>query len=119
MSLLPPSRYFPPAETADEYGLVCIGGDLSPDMLLDAYRHGLFPWPLIEGLDEPQWRPFQLAFVLLNMAGLIDRAHVDRETADLLFFPTGGGKTEASHVFPPIAAALAASHHQIVGNATA
>jgi leucyl/phenylalanyl-tRNA---protein transferase len=55
MSLLPPSRYFPPAETADEYGLVCIGGDLSPDMLLDAYRHGLFPWPLIAGLDEPQW----------------------------------------------------------------
>ena len=37
-------------------------------------------------LDEPQWRPFQLAFVLLNMAGLIDRTHVDRETADLLFF---------------------------------
>ena len=46
-------------------------------------------------LDEPQWRPFQLAFVLLNMAGLIDRKHADRETADLLFFPTGGGKTEA------------------------
>ena len=48
-----------------------------------------------KALDEPQWRPFQLAFVLLNMAGLIDRTHVDRETADLLFFPTGGGKTEA------------------------
>jgi|SRR5579872_80 len=46
-------------------------------------------------LPEPQWRPFQLAFVLLNLAGLIDRTHVDRETADLLFFPTGGGKTEA------------------------
>jgi hypothetical protein len=46
-------------------------------------------------LDEPQWRPFQLAFVLLNIAGLIDRRHPDREIADLLFFPTGGGKTEA------------------------
>src|SRR5437868_1989724 len=55
MSLLQPSKYFPPAETADEYGLVCIGGSLSSDMLLDAYCHGLFPWPLIEGLDEPQW----------------------------------------------------------------
>jgi leucyl/phenylalanyl-tRNA---protein transferase len=55
MPLLPPSRYFPPAETADEYGLVCIGGNLSPEILLDAYHHGLFPWPLIEGLDEPQW----------------------------------------------------------------
>jgi hypothetical protein len=48
-----------------------------------------------QALDEPQWRPFQLAFVLLNLAGLVDRRHVDRETADLLFFPTGGGKTEA------------------------
>ena len=47
------------------------------------------------GLAEPQWRPFQLAFVLLNLAGLVDRRHVDRKTADLLFFPTGGGKTEA------------------------
>jgi hypothetical protein len=48
-----------------------------------------------KALPEPQWRPFQLAFVLLNLAGLVDRTHVDRETADLLFFPTGGGKTEA------------------------
>ena len=48
-----------------------------------------------KALDEPQWRPFQLAFILLNLAGLVDRTHVDRETADLLFFPTGGGKTEA------------------------
>jgi hypothetical protein len=46
-------------------------------------------------LDEPEWRPFQLAFVLLNIAGLTNPAHIDRERADLLFFPTGGGKTEA------------------------
>ena len=46
-------------------------------------------------LAEPQWRPFQLAFILLNLACLTDRTHADRETADLLFFPTGGGKTEA------------------------
>jgi hypothetical protein len=46
-------------------------------------------------LTEPQWRPFQLAFILLNLACLVDRTHIDRETADLLFFPTGGGKTEA------------------------
>jgi hypothetical protein len=43
----------------------------------------------------PEWRPFQLAFILLNIAGLADRRHADRELADLLFFPTGGGKTEA------------------------
>jgi hypothetical protein len=44
---------------------------------------------------KPAWRPFQLAFILLNIAGLSDRQHPDREIADLLFFPTGGGKTEA------------------------
>ncbi|MBN9562776.1 MAG: DISARM system helicase DrmA [Alphaproteobacteria bacterium] len=43
----------------------------------------------------PRWRPFQLAFILLNLRGLADPAHGDRELADLLFFPTGGGKTEA------------------------
>ena len=44
---------------------------------------------------SPTWRPFQLAFILVNLAGLSDRTHKDREIADLLFFPTGGGKTEA------------------------
>ena len=43
----------------------------------------------------PRWRPFQLAFILLNLPGLVDKTHPDRETVDLLFFPTGGGKTEA------------------------
>ncbi|MDF6062707.1 DNA helicase [Streptomyces sp. JH010] len=41
------------------------------------------------------WRPFQIAFVLLCLAGIDDREHNDREVADLLWFPTGGGKTEA------------------------
>jgi hypothetical protein len=45
--------------------------------------------------SAPAWRPFQLAFILLNLDGLTDKAHDDREVVDLLFFPTGGGKTEA------------------------
>ncbi|MBD7949741.1 helicase-related protein [Oerskovia rustica] len=44
---------------------------------------------------EGQWRPFQMAFVLLNLASLADPRHPDRDMADLLWFPTGGGKTEA------------------------
>ena len=44
---------------------------------------------------EQQWRPFQLAFVLLNLEGLADPQSDEREIADLLWFPTGGGKTEA------------------------
>ena len=47
------------------------------------------------GPDGPHWRPFQLAFLLLNLPGLADPHDVYRETVDLLFFPTGGGKTEA------------------------
>ena len=46
-------------------------------------------------VSNPEWRPFQLAFLLLNLPGMADPASPDRETVDLLFFPTGGGKTEA------------------------
>jgi leucyl/phenylalanyl-tRNA--protein transferase len=35
---------FPPAEMADEDGLLAIGGDLSRERLLCAYRNGIFPW---------------------------------------------------------------------------
>jgi len=55
--------------------------------------------------DDPRfrsWRPFQLAFVLLCLPGLTDPGHVDADRGplmkgrgQLLFFPTGGGKTEA------------------------
>lgn len=51
--------------------------------------------------DTPRWRPFQLAFILLNLPALTDPRHPersvdhDRAIADLLWFPTGGGKTEA------------------------
>jgi hypothetical protein len=48
-----------------------------------------------EEVDGPQWRVFQLAFILMNLKGLIDPGHADRKAVDLLFFPTGGGKTEA------------------------
>ena len=48
-----------------------------------------------EDLDPPAWRPFQLAFLLMNLPGVVDPHGADRRVVDLLFFPTGGGKTEA------------------------
>jgi hypothetical protein len=44
---------------------------------------------------NPKWRPFQLAFLLMNLRGIAEPEHDDRAVVDLLFFPTGGGKTEA------------------------
>ena len=50
--------------------------------------------------ENTRWRPFQLAFGLLNLPSLTDTGHPERAaaptaTVDLLFFPTGGGKTKA------------------------
>jgi hypothetical protein len=51
-------------------------------------------------LKNRSWRPFQLAFLLLSIPSLTNPSHPDRiepveAYADLLWFPTGGGKTEA------------------------
>lgn len=57
----------------------------------------------LDSIDIPKnrsWRPFQLAFLLLNLPEMVDptherRSHPTQAYADLLWFPTGGGKTEA------------------------
>ena len=48
-----------------------------------------------QGAKALVWRPFQLAFMLLVIPGLADPELDDRQCMDLLWFPTGGGKTEA------------------------
>lgn len=42
-----------------------------------------------------RWRPFQLAFILSVLPSVEDGSHADRSVVDLIWFPTGGGKTEA------------------------
>ncbi|MBT2393422.1 helicase [Streptomyces sp. ISL-1] len=48
-----------------------------------------------EQAPEPRWRPFQLGFLLVSLASTVDERHKDRDLVDLVWFPTGGGKTEA------------------------
>jgi len=56
---LPPRRFFPPPDLADPDGLVALGGSLSPEWLLDAYQHGIFPWPFCDDDEGPMawWSP--------------------------------------------------------------
>lgn len=56
MYILTSDTSFPPLSEADEDGLLAIGGDLSTDRLLTAYRQGIFPW---YGANDPicWWSP--------------------------------------------------------------
>ncbi|MHC4401388.1 MAG: leucyl/phenylalanyl-tRNA--protein transferase [Planctomycetota bacterium] len=67
-----PSRFFPPVESADEDGLLALGGELTPEWLLDAYGHGIFPWPIDEYFPTAWWSPDPRAIIEL------DGLHVSR-----------------------------------------
>ena len=56
------------------------------------------------------WRPFQIAFLLMSLRSSIEGDDADRETTDLIWFPTGGGKTEAYFGL----AAFSAFHRRLV-----
>jgi leucyl/phenylalanyl-tRNA--protein transferase len=70
---------FPPVERAlrDPNGLLAAGGDLSPERLLDAYAHGIFPW---FGDEDPLlwWSPDP------RMVLFVDELHVTRSLRRVL-----------------------------------
>jgi leucyl/phenylalanyl-tRNA--protein transferase len=52
-----PSLVFPPVEESDKDGLLALGGVLRPEWLLDAYSHGIFPWPMDDETPMAWWSP--------------------------------------------------------------
>ncbi|TWT67644.1 Leucyl/phenylalanyl-tRNA--protein transferase [Posidoniimonas polymericola] len=66
------SSIFPPPSEASPEGLVAIGGRLDPEWLLDAYRHGIFPWPDDDHSPLLWWSPDPRAVIEL------DGLHVSR-----------------------------------------
>lgn len=70
----------------DENGMLYVQGD-----------HPVLPSleELVVPEERGKWRPFQIAFILATLPELVDPQANHRSTVDLIFFPTGGGKTEA------------------------
>ncbi|MBL9124101.1 MAG: leucyl/phenylalanyl-tRNA--protein transferase [Planctomycetaceae bacterium] len=120
MSRLPPSRFFPPAETAGPEGLLAVGGELTPAWLLDSYRHGVFPWPVRDVLAW--WSPDPRAIIELDrlhvprrlartLAGARFRVTCDRDFAGVLAgCATAQLRTEATWLTPPLRAAFERMH---------
>lgn len=52
-------------------------------------------WPNVKNPKQGLWYPFQIAFILMSLRGIAYKQDDDNSVADLIWFPTGGGKTEA------------------------
>ncbi len=69
--------------------------------------------------DAWRWRPFQLAFLLTVLESTADEDNDFRDTVDLIWFPTGGGKTEAYLGLIAFQIALRRLRHPDTGGGTA
>lgn len=76
---LPEEPVFPPADLADKDGLLAVGGDLSPQRLLNAYASGIFPWysngqPILWWSPDPRMVLFPEKFRRhKNLSKVIDK----------------------------------------------
>ncbi len=71
-----PPKFFPPPTESTPDGLVAVGGELSPQRLVDAYRHGIFPWPIDEEDFMLWWSPDPRA--ILPLDGLVISSRLQR-----------------------------------------
>jgi leucyl/phenylalanyl-tRNA--protein transferase len=119
---LPASHFFPPPTSTTPDGLLCIGGHLTPPWLLDAYSHGIFPWPMWE--DEPVawWSPDPRAVIELDGLHISQRLqrtirsgkfHVTRDqnfAGVILGCATAGGRTKNTWLTPAMMQAYNLMH---------
>jgi leucyl/phenylalanyl-tRNA--protein transferase len=82
-------KRFPPVESADEHGLLGIGGDLAPESVLLAYASGIFPWP-IDGETLAWFAPPERAIVFL------DEFHVPKRLKRALKHTSFTGKRDTN-----------------------
>lgn len=119
---IPRPRYFPPPTATTYDGLLCVGGELSPEWLLDAYRHGIFPWPVWD--DEPMawWCPNPRAILPLEALHVSRRlrrtvrSNAFRATCDTDFSGvieacgTASGRVGKTWLTPPMIEAYEGMH---------
>ncbi|GHA17252.1 leucyl/phenylalanyl-tRNA--protein transferase [Arenicella chitinivorans] len=81
---------FPDVDTASKDGLLAMGGDLSPSMLVSAYAQGIFPWfnqgqPILWWSPDPRMVLFPSEFKLSRSLRKTVRKHLYRVTANQQF----------------------------------
>jgi leucyl/phenylalanyl-tRNA---protein transferase len=115
-------RLFPSPLTSTVDGLVCVGGRLTPEWLLDAYGHGIFPWPVWD--DEPMaWWSLDpraiLEFELLHVSRRLRRTLAsgkftvtcNRDFAGVIQgCATAGNRREGTWLTPSMIAAYSELH---------
>lgn len=94
--------FFPPATESTPDGLVAVGGDLSPEKLLDAYRHGIFPWPMDDEDMMLWWSPNPRAVLPL------DAMHISRRLRRTL--RSGKFEVTCDTAFAEVLAGCATGH---------
>lgn len=90
MIILGHKLYFPPVEVADEEGVLAVGGDLSVERLLLAYRSGIFPWynegqPIIWWCPDPRFVLFPEELIVSSSMDKILKKHTFQFTINKAF----------------------------------
>lgn len=93
---------FPPPSQADKNGFVAFSLDISPEMLIDAYSHGIFPWPFGEDHDAIPWvAPLERGVIPIDEFHIPRSFQREMKKLDFTF--------RVNHDFPAVIKACAAA----------